>query len=275
MTSKIDEARDIMAKSLIDLIDFEVTVPLTEKTKNIHTNSFIYFEPLPFMEKVDNIYTLMGKNKSTRWASYRKGYWYVKAVQITYNDSKQEMKLTLAPFPTVFEAQDMSAKNNTTTSKKSATTVKTDTTSTITLKAPSWLSKSDKKWAEDTVRKAIGTQKKPLQIAIAIYDYFKDRYSYEGYGNLRYSTPQGNRESAFNVGHGNCADGANILETLFLTAGLDARIKHPWNHYIIKLRIDGNTYWCDNRSTKAWNTVWEGRTSEDEGNISNGAWIDG
>ena len=108
---KVDEARDLMAKSLIDLINFKVTVPLTSKTKNIHTNSFIYFEPLPSMEKMDNIYTAMGRNKSTRWVAYRKGYWYVKAVKVTYNDSKQEMELTLSPFPTVFDAQELSAKN--------------------------------------------------------------------------------------------------------------------------------------------------------------------
>ena len=272
--SKIDEARDLMAKSLIDLVDFKVTVPLTSKTKNIHTNSFIYFEPLPYMEKMDNIYELMGKNKSTRWTYYRKGYWYVKAVKVTYNDSKQEMELTLAPFPTVFDAQDMTAKNNTTSGKTS--TNKTNTsTSTVNLKAPSWLNKSDRKWAEETVRKAIGTKKKPLPIAKAIYNYFKDRYGYSGYSNLRYTSPKGNRERAFRRGSGNCADGANILETLFLTAGLNARIKHAPNHYIIKLKIDGKIYWCDNRGTKAWNTVWEGRKSESESNISKGAWIDG
>ena len=274
---KVDEARDLMAKSLIDLINFKVTVPLTSKTKNIHTNSFIYFEPLPSMEKMDNIYTAMGRNKSTRWVAYRKGYWYVKAVKVTYNDSKQEMELTLSPFPTVFDAQDLSAKNSSATNVKTVSkTNKQNTDNTqIKLKAPSWLPKSDRKWAEETVQKAIGTKKKPLQIAKAIYNYFKDHYGYSGYWDLKYTSPKGNRERAFKIGSGNCADGANILETLFLTAGLNARIKHPPNHYIVKLKIEGKTYWCDNVSTKHWNKVWHNTTSGSEDNITKGAWIRG
>ena len=276
MASKIDEARDVMAKSLIDLTTFEVTLPLNEKTKNIHTNSFIYFEPIPFSAKMDYIYELMGKTKSTRFVAYRKGFWYVKNVKITYSDSKQEMKLSLSPFPTLFEAQDMEAKNNTTTvTGKTNDKNKQETTTDIVLKPPTWLGKSDRAWAEETVKKAIGTKTKPLAVAKAIYNYFKDHYSYEGYENLRHTSPKGSRESGFRRGSGNCADGANILETLFLTAGLNARIKHPYYHYIIKLKIDGNVYWCDNRSTKAWNTVWEGRTSESEDNITDGVYING
>lgn len=87
--SSIDEARDTVAKSLIELCQFTVTVPLSKKTKNIHTNSFIYFEPLPFMDKMESIYKAMGKTRSTRFVSFRKGYWYVKAVSITYKGDEQ------------------------------------------------------------------------------------------------------------------------------------------------------------------------------------------
>jgi hypothetical protein len=186
------------------------------------------------------------------------------------------MKLSLSPFPTLFEAQDMEAKNNTTVSTgKTNDKNKQETTTDIVLTPPSWLCKSDKKWAEETVKKAIGTKTKPLAVAKAIYNYFKDHYGYSEYWNLEHTSPKCNRESAFRRGSGNCADGANILETLFLTAGLNARIKHPPNHYIIKLKIDGNVYWCDNVGTKHWNKVWHNTTSESEDNITDGVYING
>ena len=272
--SKVDDARDKMAKSLIDLVDFKVTLPLTSKTKNIHTNSFIYFEPLPDMEKIDSIYSAMGRNKSTRWTMYRKGYWYVKNVKITYNQTEQKMELTLSPLPTVFEAEKMEAKSNTNTSVSNPGKTNTSKKKKGII-APSWLNKSDRKWAEKTVKKAIGTKKGELKQAKAIYNYFKDRYAYKKYSDLRYTTPKGNREKAFRRGKGNCADGANILCTLMLTAGINARIKHAPNHYIVKLKINGKVYWVDNHGTKSWNKVWRGKTSESESNITKGAYING
>jgi len=274
-----------MAKSLIDLCNFKVTVPLSEKTKNIHTNSFIYFEPLKVMEysNLDFLYEEMGKTRATRWVPYRKGYWYVKGVKIIYSNTEQKMELTLSPFPTVFQAEKLQATNKTTNggdknannTTSSRSTNAGGTASNITIKAPSWLNKTDKQWAETTVKKAIGSTRDRLKQAKNIYNYFKDHYSYSKYPDLRYTSPKGNRKSAFERGYGNCADGANILETLFLTAGFNARIKHPYYHYIIKLKINGKVYWCDNRSTKQWNTVWEGRTSESESNITNGVYING
>lgn len=274
--SSIDEARDTVAKSLIELCQFTVTVPLSEKTKNIHTNSFIYFEPLPFMDKMESIYKAMGKTRSTRFVSFRKGYWYVKAVSITYKGDEQSMQLTLSPFPSVFEADEMKA--NTTKTANNNTDTKKDNKVDDGVKAPSWLSKSDKAWAEATVRKAIGTKKKELAKAKAIYKYFKQHYGYTYYGDLRHTSPKGNREKAWKKGSGNCADGANILETLLLTGGINARIKHAPNHYIVRIKVDGKTYWVDNSRSKGkvtWNHVWNGRTSNSEANITDGKYING
>ena len=274
MMSDLDDARDTVAKSLIDLCEFKVTLPLTSKTKNIHTNTFIYFEPLPLMDDMDRIYEPMGATRSTRWCFYRKGYWYVKGVEITYAGDNQSMSLTLAPFPTVFEADDLSA--NTTKSNKASESKASDDGDGI--KAPSWLSKSDRAWAEDTVRKAIGSKKGELAKAKAIYKYFKQHYGYSYYSDLRFTSPKGKREQAFKRGSGNCADGANILETLLLTGRINARIKHAPNHYIVKVTVDGKTYWIDNSRSKGivtWNHVWGGRTSNSEGNITDGKYING
>ena len=242
------------------------------------TNSFIYFEPLPFMDKMESIYKAMGKTRSTRFVSFRKGYWYVKAVSITFKGDEQSMQLTLSPFPSVFEADEMKA--NTTKTANNNTDTKKDNKVDDGVKAPSWLSKSDKAWAEATVRKAIGTKKKELAKAKAIYKYFKQHYGYQKpvYSNLRYTTPKGNREKAWKHGQGNCADGANLLETLLLTGGINARIKHAPNHYIVRIKVDGKTYWVDNSRSKGkvtWNHVWNGRTSNSEANITDGKYING
>ena len=273
--SDLDDARDVVAKSLIDLCELKVTLPLNNKTKNIHTNTFIYFEPLPLMDDMDRIYTPMGATRSTRWVFYRKGYWYVKGVEITYTGDNQSMQLTLAPFPTVFEADDLGA--NSTKSNKSSSS-NGNANSGDGVKAPSWLSKSDRAWAEDTVRKAIGSKKGELAKAKAIYKYFKQHYDYVYYSDLHRTTPKGNREKGWKMGGGNCADGANILETLLLTAGINARIKHAPNHYIVKITVDGKVYWVDNSRSKGivtWNHVCNGRTSNSEGNITDGKYING
>ena len=264
-----NEAMQKMAESLDNLVDLKIKVALSDKTKNIHTNAWIYYEPaVEFGDKIDSIYgEIKSLCKQFRYTFYRKNYWYVKAVSVKYSDGT--MELTLSPMPTPYKEEKLN--NASSTGKGKVNKTNND----IKLSPPNFLNKTDKKWAEDFVTKHTKGLTNELEIAKKIYNKFKDGYKYCGYSNLRYTSSKGNRKSAFNRGCGNCADGANILETLFLTAGLNARIKHPWKHYIIKLKINGKTYWCDNRSTKEWNTVWEGRTSESEDNIIDGVRIRG
>lgn len=265
-----NEAMQKMAESLVGLVDLKIKVPLSDKTKNIHTNTWIYYEPVEFGDKIDAIYGQM-KNlcKQFRYTFYRKNYWYVKAVNIQYKDAT--MELTLSPMPTPYPSEKLN-KNSSNTAKSN--NIK-QTNNNDKIKAPKWLNSADKKWAEDFVKKNTRGAKTELEIAKKIYYAFKKKYRYISYSNLRYTSAKGNRKKGYEHGGGNCADGANILVTLFLTAGLNARIKHAPNHYIIRLLINGKEYWCDNRSTTKWNTVWEGRTSKNEGNITNGEYING
>ena len=273
----IDIARDEMAKSLIDMCSFEVTLPLSDKTKNIHTNSFIYFEPVPQMEAMENIYENMGRNKSTRYVFFRKGYWYVKDVKISYSDDKQEMKLTLSPFPTVFEKQDMSGSSS---SGKSATKVKTkkETKTTDDISAPEDFSKADKEWAESIVRKAIGTKKDPKSRAIAIDKAFKSHIFYNYYECCYYTRDGKNFKNAWSHGL-NCADGANVLTALFRTAGLNADILHGPHHFFVRLKIDGKTYYTDNaaksgnHTSRAFGSTWKGMTSGSKSEINSRGYV--
>lgn len=128
MSEELDNAREEIVNSMIGLCDFTITVPLSEKTRNIHTDTFIYLEPLDFMDKIDNIYTSLTNKSGTgckecKLVPYRKGYWYVKAVKIKY-DTEQSMTLTLAPLPTVYK-NTYSPTINTTTTASKATSKKT------------------------------------------------------------------------------------------------------------------------------------------------------
>lgn len=267
----LDEARQKMAESLSSLVELKIKVPLSDKTKNIHTNTWIYYEPVEFWDKIEGIYGEMKSLcKQFRYTFYRKNYWYVKGVEIHYKEGT--MDLTLSPLPTPYP-QEKVGKDTTSTSKTDTTTKTSNKNKSSN--APSWLSKSDKAWAENFVKKHTKGATSDLEKAKKIYNAFKDGYRYVGYEDLKYTTPKGNRQKAFNRGGGNCADGANILETLMLTGGIKARIKHAPNHYIVKLSINGKTYWVDNHGTKSWNKVWRGKTSESESNITNGEYING
>lgn len=102
-------AREKIVNSMINLCDFTITIPLSEKTRNIRTDTFIYLEPLEFTNTIKNIYNSL-TNKSgigcreCKYVPYRHGYWYVKQVKIDYG-SEQKMTLTLSPLPTVYDVQ--------------------------------------------------------------------------------------------------------------------------------------------------------------------------
>lgn len=127
MSQELDNAKEEIVNAMINLCEFSITIPLSEKTRNIRTDTFIYLEPLDFMNKIDNIYSsLTNKSgvgcKECKLVPYRKGYWYVKGVKIRY-DTEQTMTLTLAPLPTVYKNNY----NPTTTTTTTKTTTKTKT----------------------------------------------------------------------------------------------------------------------------------------------------
>lgn len=97
-----NEAMQKMAESLDSLVTLKIKVPLSTKTKNIHTNTWIYYEaPSDFTDKIEDIYGQM-KNacKPFRYTFYRKNYWYVKGVEVSYKAGT--MELTLSPMPTPY-----------------------------------------------------------------------------------------------------------------------------------------------------------------------------
>lgn len=116
------EAMQKMAESLDSLVNLKIKVPLSSKTKNIHTNCWIYYKPLNFGDKIEKIYGEMsGFCKQFRYTFYRKNYWYVKNVNVRYSDGT--MELTLSPMPTPFGEEKLNngSSNSTSKTSKSAT----------------------------------------------------------------------------------------------------------------------------------------------------------
>ncbi len=128
-------AREKIVNSMLNLCNFTITVPLSDKTKNIRTDTFIYLEPLDFTNTIKNIYNSL-TNKSgigcreCKFIPYRHGYWYVEQVKIEYG-SEQKMTLTLSPLPSVYQNQQtstskVSTNKSTLTKSKKKTTAKTN-----------------------------------------------------------------------------------------------------------------------------------------------------
>lgn len=271
MSNELDDAREEIVDSMLGLCDFNITVPLSEKTQNIRTDTFIYLEPLDFMNKIEYIYnSLTNKNgvgcKECKLVPYRKGYWYVKGVNIKY-DTEQTMTLTLVPLPTVYKNNYTPQTNKTTTTVKNSSKKTANNDSNVKLKPPSYLSTSDKAWATKTVLKAIGTKRDPLKMAIAIDKAFKSHIFYNYYYNAQKTPSSHNLKGAWNNKHLNCADGANVLQALFKTARLNCKILHVPGHYIIRLIINGKKYYTDNaastgsHTTRPFGQVWKNMTN--------------
>ena len=270
MSKELDDAREEIVDSMLGLCDFKITVPLSEKTKNIRTDTFIYLEPLDFVNKIDNIYSsLTNKSgvgcKECKLVPYRRGYWYIKGVSINY-DAEQTMTLTLVPLPTVYKNNYTPQTAKTTTTSKNNSKTATNNTS-VKLKPPSYLSSSDKAWATKTVLQAIGSKRDPLKMAKAIDKAFK-RHIYYNYYYDAVKTPGSNDlKRAWNNRHLNCADGANVMQALFKTARLNCKIIHVPGHYIIRLTINGKKYYTDNagatgsHTTRPFGQVWRNMTN--------------
>ena len=116
---------------------------------------------------------------------------------------------------------------------------------------------------DEAVEKAIKGKKTPLEKAKAIDKAFKNHVIYSYYFDVHHP----DLEEAWKNAHLNCADGANVLCAMFIKAKLKAVIVHVPSHYIVKLTIDGKTYYTDNaasdgqHTTRPFGEVWRGNTS--------------
>lgn len=281
------KAKSEITKSIRDLLSFNITVPLGNPAyKLIHTNKFISTVlPEDFVLANFGVIGQKLNSEDTRYSSRDKSLilnnWYVEAVTITNDGTNAKMELTLNPFASNMASykdarlgfekayndavnqqsqQASQSANNTLNNSSGNNTVKTAT------KKTTGSSKLDK-----VVDNAIKGKNKALDKAKAIDKAFKNHVIYSFYKDAQKTGGKKSKfESAWNNGHLNCADGANLLCAMFIYAGLSATIihtKHPKaGHYIVRLNIGGKYYYTDNaastgkHTTRAFGKVWEGIT---------------
>lgn len=116
---------------------------------------------------------------------------------------------------------------------------------------------------DEAVNQAIKGKKNPLDKAKAVDKAFKNHVFYSYYWDVHHP----DLEEAWRNAHLNCADGANVLCAMFIKAKLKAVIVHVPEHYIVRVTIDGKTYYTDNaasdgaHTTRPFGEVWRGNTS--------------
>ena len=271
MVSEKTAAKEEITKAARDLLTFKITVPLGNPNyKLIRTNKFISTR-LPEDFILEN-FGIIGKKMSsseTRNSGYALNNWYVEAVTITNDGSNAKMDLDLNPFASSIgsfkDEYDSFVK-----AYKDATEKAEKSSTTSTSKSKSTGSKT----IDKVVDNAIKGISKALDKAKAIDKAFKNHVIYSFYSNPNKTKGKtSNFESAWKNAHLNCADGANILCAMYRYAGFTASIIHvpaggasKYGHYIVKVTVDGKTYYTDNaassgkHTTRAFGKVWNGRT---------------
>lgn len=263
MAVTITQAREVMADSLISMLDFTITIPLTDLTKKIHTNSFIKLNQELFnADSLWRIYRDMGKTSASRNTSFRKGYWYVQETEVNHKNNTMKLKLLALPSVPNYSKTDMDFNGT------GVTVAKTSSNNSNKVKL-----RGDK-YCQKIVKKAIGTANTKLSMAKKCDDYFKKNHVYTRYNDFHHGK---NFKKTWNAKAMNCGDGAVCLCNMFYTIGLDPKmlLSPDAAHYIVKVKIDGKWYYCDqsgaegahtNRrlSTNAKNSVWNGYSTGSE-----------
>lgn len=298
-TSSSDGASDLMkAKALEKLTEhnrdyfkLDLTLPLGNKAlKSVHTNQWL-FTNLPKEFDLAN-WTVIAEAinaKSNRFSGYVENRWYIEANDITVDieSNKAEMKLGLNAFPSSYEnyvkgyKDSVDAYNNTTSKSSSSDSSSGDknTTNAVssgknsTVKNGWW-----GKWVTEMVRKNVGNETDVLKKCKKMYQVFCDHTVYSLYYNARYTHSGVNSyESVWKSGKWlNCGDGANILTAFMAACGANPTILNGsgcgYGHYVVKVVIGKNTYWCDHaantgqHTTRGWNnTFCDIRSGSSEG----------
>ena len=246
MVVTINQAREEMANSLINMLDFTITIPLTEHTKLIHTNSFIKLnQELVNANSLYDMYKAMGKTIASRNTDFRKGYWYVAETEVSYKYNTMKLKLLALPSVPKYDKNDMSADKSSTSTGKTVGKATNTSSSNFKLKKIKGLSSSEQSFLEDIVKKAIGTANTDLTRAKNCYKYYQDNHVYTCTSTDVIAQYNRGFKSLWKQYRQSCGPGAATLYYMFKCIGLSPKIMNGHNHYWIQVDIDGKTYYCD------------------------------
>lgn len=270
------EAKKAMIESIRDLLSLKLVLPLgNPNLKLLHTNQFLFTElPEEVFElaNLDAIGKVMNSEYS-RYSGYQLNRWYIEATTITNDKSDFSIELELNPFasPTYDYKKSYveylkaysDAANSNTTSNTNSTTNNTNsstnnvasTQNTLKLKKVKGFNKSDQEYIIKVTTEALKKRNNPTNqkpIAFAVYEHYNKNHVYSGYDCMRKMRKYGFEGCWKQKGH-NCGDGASTLVAMFRCAGLTADIMHKYGHFYVRVKIDGNWWYCDQAGEEGHN----------------------
>ena len=271
-----------------DYLKLDLTLPLGDTAlKEVHTNQWL-FTDLPKEFDLLN-WTVIAKalnSNVNRWEGYVENRWYIESVDISVDaKGKAEMKLGLNAFASnyntysdaykSFEKAYTDATTQTTTTNtgdgKTTSTTKNTTNAVTTgdnttIKNGWWGS-----WVTKTVKEVVGNETDTLKKCKKIHEYFRWKTRWTHYGNMTYTGGSVSKlEKQWYRHKFNCGDGANYLSAFYSCCGAKTGIYLSYDkaHYVVKVEINGSTYWCDHsggegayNTLRGWNQTWHGYRS--------------
>lgn len=281
LNQKKAEALNKIVEHNRDYLKVDLTLPLGDKClKKVHTNQWL-FTDLPKQFDLTN-WTILAQalNANTnRYEGYVENRWYIESNDISVDvaSGKAEMKLGLNAFASSYATyadayksferaynQDSSSSSSTSTSGSgNKTSASKNTTNAVTsgknttIKSGWWGT-----WMENFVRETVGSETDTLKKCKMLYNKFREHMFYKRYC-CACKTRNHSYEKAWKDAHLNCGDGANFQSAMYNCAGAEATCMSTDFHFIVRIRINGQTYWTDqsgaegaHNTRRGWNQVF-------------------
>ena len=266
-----------------DYLKLDLTLPLGDTAlKQVHTNQWL-FTDLPAEFDLAN-WTIIAKQLNSnvnRWEGYVENRWYIESCDISVDESKAEMKLGLNAFASNFNSYSDAFKAfekayTDATNKATTSTTKTSASKSTTNAVTTGENKTVKngwwgEWVTKTVKSVVGNETDTLKKCKKIHEYFRWKTRWTKYGDMPYTGGSVSKlEKQWYRHKFNCGDGANYLSAFYSCCGAKTGIYLTYDHahYIVKVEINGNTYWCDHsggegahNTLRGWNQTWHGYRS--------------
>lgn len=262
-----------------DLLKLKVELPLGDlDLKKVHTNQFL-FTHLPSDFALVNWETL-GNVLSSNYNRYSgaktsTNRWYIEGCTIDVDvKGTGKMSLDTNAFASTLNSYSedyksfQDAMNNTSTSNNSSTKSKSNAvkSNNNTIKNGWW---GD--WVTKTVKAQVGDETDVLKNCKKMHEFFRWKTRWTGYSDMPYTGGSvKNLEKQWHRHKFNCGDGANYLSAFYSCCGAKTGIYLTYDkeHYIVKVEINGKTYWCDHsgaegayNTLRGWNSTWHGYRS--------------
>ena len=246
-SSADNDAKTTIAESIHDIISLDITIPLSEVTKNITVRRFISTNlTLPTLVNMNELGEIFQYVSGDYHSYYVKNDWWIQKTKINVKGGEETMTLTLSPF-----IDDISSEKSLlagmTQTKSSKKTKSTGTTSNVKIKGDAFL--------QDIVRKAIGSKTDQKSMALACYKYYQDKHVYVKVGTDVHADLAKGFKTLWNTYKHSCGPGAATLYYMFRAIGLSPKIWNGHNHYWISVDIDGKTYYCDQAGSEGTHNI--------------------